>query len=56
MLLEWESNSRKFRNTNRFQNNAINDVKQVSISYVIIIETESKATSTILIYWLYNLS
>ena len=30
MFLEWENNSGKF------QNNAINDVKQISLSYVIM--------------------
>ena len=42
MLLEWENNSgklqiisRKFQNSGKFQNNAINDVKQISLSYVI---------------------
>ena len=31
MFLEWENNSGKF------QNNAINDVKQISLSHVIIV-------------------
>ena len=42
MLLEWENNSgklqiisRKFQNSGKFQNNAINDVKQISLSHVI---------------------
>ena len=41
MLLEWENNSgklqitRKFQNSGEFQNNAINDVKQISRSHVI---------------------
>ena len=40
MFLEWESNSgklqiinRKFQNSGKFQNNAINDVKQISCDY-----------------------
>ena len=33
MFLEWENNSGKF------QNNAINDVKQISLSHVIKYET-----------------
>ena len=43
MFLEWENNSQKlqiisgkFQNSGEFQNNAINDVKQVSLSHVII--------------------
>ena len=41
MFLEWENNSgklqitRKFQNSGKFQNNAINDVKQISRSHVI---------------------
>ena len=41
MFLEWENNSgklqitRKFQNSGEFQNNAINDVKQISRSHVI---------------------
>ena len=43
MFLEWENNSgklqitRKFQNSGKFQNNAINDVKQISLSHVISI-------------------
>ena len=43
MFLEWENNNRKlqiisgkFQNSGTFQNNAINDVKQFSLSHVII--------------------
>ena len=43
MFLEWENNSGKlkiisgkFQNSGEFQNNAINDVKQISLSHVII--------------------
>ena len=43
MFLEWENNNRKlqiisgkFQNNGTFQNNAINDVKQFSLSHVII--------------------
>ena len=42
MFLEWENNSEKleiiswkFHNSEKFQNNAINDVKQISLSHVI---------------------
>ena len=43
MLLEWENNSRKLQIISRklqitngkFQNNAINDVKQISLSHMI---------------------
>ena len=42
MFLEWENNSEKleiiswkFQNSEKFQNNAINDVKQISLSHVI---------------------
>ena len=42
MFLEWENNSGKlqiisgkFLNSGKFQNNAINDVKQISLSHVI---------------------
>ena len=42
MFLEWENNSGKlqivsgkFQNHGKFQNNAINDVKQISLSHVI---------------------
>ena len=42
MFLEWENNSEKlqiiswkFQNSRKFQNNAINDVKQISLSHVI---------------------
>ena len=35
MLLEWENNSGKFQKSGKFQNNAVNDVKQVSLSHVI---------------------
>ena len=43
MFLEWKNNSGKlqiisgkFQNNQKFQNNAINDVKQISLSHVII--------------------
>ena len=43
MFLEWENNrgklqiiSGKFQNSGDFQNNAIYDVKQISLSHVII--------------------
>ena len=43
MFLEWENNSGKlkiisgkFQNSRKFQNNAINEVKQISLSHVII--------------------
>ena len=46
MLLEWANNSgklqiitRKFQNSGKFQNNAINDVKQISLSHVIKVLT-----------------
>ena len=36
MLLEWERNSGKLQIiSGKFQNNAINDVKQISLSHVI---------------------
>ena len=42
MFLEWENNSRtlqtisgKFQNSRKFQNNAISNVKQISVSHVI---------------------
>ena len=42
MFLERENNtgklqiiSRKFQNSGKFQNNAINDIKQISLSHVI---------------------
>ena len=36
MFLEWESNSGKLQIiSGKFQNNAINDVKQISLSHVI---------------------
>ena len=36
MFLEWEKNSGKLKIiSGKFQNNAINDVKQISLSYVI---------------------
>ena len=42
MFLEWENNSGKlqiisgkFQNSDKFQNNAINNVKQISLSHVI---------------------
>ena len=35
MLLVWESNSGKIQNSGQFQNNTINDVKQISLSHVI---------------------
>ena len=42
MFLEWENNSGKlqiirgkFQNSRKFQNNATDDVKQISLSYVI---------------------
>ena len=42
MFLEWENNSGKFQiisgkfqNREKFQNNAINNVKQISLSHVI---------------------
>ena len=42
MFLEWENNSEKlqiiswkFQNSGKFQNNAINDVKQISLSHAI---------------------
>ena len=42
MFLEWENNSgklqiisEKFQNSGKFQNNAINDVKQISLSHLI---------------------
>ena len=42
MFLEWQNNSGKlqiisgkFQNSEKFQNNAINDVKQISLSHVI---------------------
>ena len=37
MFLEWEINSRKLEIiSGKFQNNAIKDVKQISLSHVII--------------------
>ena len=46
MFLEWENNSgklqiitRKFQNSGKFHNKAINDVKQISLSHVIKPET-----------------
>ena len=36
MFLEWENNSRKLQIiSGKFQNNAINDVKQISLSHVV---------------------
>ena len=40
MFLEWESNSGKLQIiSGKFQNNAINDVKQISLSHVVIGKT-----------------
>ena len=57
MLLEWENNSgklqiisRKFQNSGKFQNNAINDVKQISLSHVIRFEIHMNSFPFIL-YW-----
>ena len=37
MFLEWENNSRKLQIiSGKFQNNAIYDVKQISLSHVIM--------------------
>ena len=37
MFLEWENNSGKLQIiSGKFQNNAINDIKQISLSHVII--------------------
>ena len=43
MFLEWENKSwkfqiisQKFQNSRKFQNNAINNVKQISLSHVIM--------------------
>ena len=36
MFLEWENNSGKLQISGAFQNNAINDVKQISLRHVII--------------------
>ena len=48
MFLEWDHNSGKlqiisgkFQNSEKFQNNAINDVKQISLSHVIMYVTIS---------------
>ena len=42
MFLEWENNSGKLQIiSGKFQNNAANDVKQISLSHVI---KESKST------------
>ena len=46
MFLEWENNSGKFQNSTKFQNNAFNDVKQISLSHVI----KSKIICSIYIY------
>ena len=42
MFLDWENNSEKsqiisgkFQNSRKFQNNAINDIKQISLCHVI---------------------
>ena len=36
MFLEWENNSGKLQSiSGKFQNNAVNDVKQISLSHVI---------------------
>ena len=51
MFLEWENNSRKlqiisgkFQNSGEFQNNAINDVKQISLNHVISLWTLALTT------------
>ena len=48
MYLEWENSrgklqiiSGKFQNSRKFQNNAINDVKQILLSHVIILQNTS---------------
>ena len=39
MFLEWENNSRKLQIiSGKFQNNAINDVKQISFNHMISFE------------------
>ena len=50
MFLEWENNSGKlqitsgkFQNSRKFQNNAINDIKQISLSHAIINEKFAQA-------------
>ena len=55
MFLEWENNSGKlqiitgiFQNSVKFQNNAINDVKQISLSHVI--KSETHKTQQLLIH------
>ena len=51
MFLEWENNSgklqtisRKFQNSREFQNNDINDVKQISLNHVISLWTLALTT------------
>ena len=40
MFLEWENNNRKLKIiSGKFQNNAINDIKQISLSHVIMYST-----------------
>ena len=41
MFLEWENNSGKLQISGAFQNNAINDVKQISVRHVIIYFSKS---------------
>ena len=52
MFLEWKNNSgklqiisEKFQHTGKFQNNAINDVKKISLSHMIIFITLHKKWS-----------
>ena len=51
MFLEWENNSGKFQIiSGKFENNAINDVKQISISHVIR-KYNRVMVSVITIFW-----
>ena len=46
MFLEWENSGKlqiirgKFQNSGKFQNNAINDVKQISLNHMIILHNQ----------------
>ena len=58
MFLEWENNSGKLQIiSGKFQNNAINDVKQISLSYVImkwsnhIVSLIGSIERTIRLFW-----
>ena len=53
MFLEWENNSEKLQIiSGKFQNNAINDVKQISLSDVIIEKNTPIVYNENCAYWI----